>query len=175
MDINSRRKKAEGVAGWRRGWIAGTPLKVGSRRSLAQSDEDCEWRDRRDSNPRPPAWQAGALTNWATTPIREKHIKTSPTNKSRCKGVKIYRYSYFFWSIIWLPEIWSTFQTTSLSKLLFSWSSKCAKDIRKNFGDSLTKGTVFSFSRITRFDSKQASRNFPNHVDCWMNEFITLW
>ena len=37
------------------GEIAGTPLTVGSRRSLAQSDEDCEWRDRRDSNPRPPA------------------------------------------------------------------------------------------------------------------------
>ena len=37
------------------GGIAGTPLTVGSRRSLTQSDEDCEWRDRRDSNPRPPA------------------------------------------------------------------------------------------------------------------------
>ena len=34
------------------GEIAGTPLKVGSRRSLTQSDEDCEWRDRRDSNPK---------------------------------------------------------------------------------------------------------------------------
>ena len=37
------------------GGIAGSPLVVGSRRSLTQSDEDCEWRDRRDSNPRPPA------------------------------------------------------------------------------------------------------------------------
>ena len=37
------------------GEIAGSPLIVGSRRSLTQSDEDCEWRDRRDSNPRPPA------------------------------------------------------------------------------------------------------------------------
>ena len=37
------------------GEIAGSPLTVGSRRSLTQSDEDCEWRDRRDSNPRPPA------------------------------------------------------------------------------------------------------------------------
>ena len=35
--------------------IAGTPLTVGSGRSLTQSDEICEWRDRRDSNPRPPA------------------------------------------------------------------------------------------------------------------------
>ena len=26
------------------------------------------WRGRRDSNSRPPAWQAGALTSWATTP-----------------------------------------------------------------------------------------------------------
>jgi len=34
------------------GEIAGSPLIVGSRRSLAQSDEDCEWRDRRDSNPK---------------------------------------------------------------------------------------------------------------------------
>ena len=34
------------------GGIAGTPLTVGSRRSLTQSDEDCEWRDRRDSNPK---------------------------------------------------------------------------------------------------------------------------
>ena len=34
------------------GEIAGTPLKVGSRHSLTQSDEDCEWRDRRDSNPK---------------------------------------------------------------------------------------------------------------------------
>ena len=37
------------------GEITGSPLIVGSRRSLTQSDEDCEWRDRRDSNPRPPA------------------------------------------------------------------------------------------------------------------------
>ena len=29
--------------------IAGTPLTVGSRRSLTQPDEICEWRDRRDS------------------------------------------------------------------------------------------------------------------------------
>ena len=32
--------------------IAGTPLTVGSRCSLTQSDEICEWRDRRDSNPK---------------------------------------------------------------------------------------------------------------------------
>ena len=37
------------------GEIEGTPLTVGSRRSLTQSVEDYEWRDRRDSNPRPPA------------------------------------------------------------------------------------------------------------------------
>ena len=35
--------------------IVGTPLIVGSGRSLTQPDEICEWRDRRDSNPRPPA------------------------------------------------------------------------------------------------------------------------
>ena len=27
-----------------------------------------KWRLRRGSNPRPPAWQAGTLTNWATEP-----------------------------------------------------------------------------------------------------------
>ena len=27
-----------------------------------------KWRPRRDSNPRPPAWQAGVLTNWTTWP-----------------------------------------------------------------------------------------------------------
>ena len=37
------------------GETAGTPLIVGSRCSLTQSDEIYEWRDRRDSNPRPPA------------------------------------------------------------------------------------------------------------------------
>ena len=26
------------------------------------------WRERRGSNPQPPAWQAGALTNWTTPP-----------------------------------------------------------------------------------------------------------
>ncbi len=31
--------------------VVGTPLTVGSRRSLTKSDEICEWRDRRDSNP----------------------------------------------------------------------------------------------------------------------------
>ena len=35
--------------------IAGTPITVGFGRSLTQPDEICEWRDRRDSNPRPPA------------------------------------------------------------------------------------------------------------------------
>ena len=34
------------------GEIAGTRLIVGSRCSLTQSVEDCEWRDRRDSNPK---------------------------------------------------------------------------------------------------------------------------
>ena len=34
---------------------AGPPLTVGSGRSLTQSDERLRWRDRRDSNPRPPA------------------------------------------------------------------------------------------------------------------------
>ena len=28
-----------------------------------------KWRSWRDLNPRPPAWQAGALTNWATAPL----------------------------------------------------------------------------------------------------------
>ena len=37
------------------GEVAGSRLTVGSRRSLTQPDEICEWRDRRDSNPRPPA------------------------------------------------------------------------------------------------------------------------
>ena len=27
-----------------------------------------KWRSRRDSNPRPPAWQAGVLTSWTTGP-----------------------------------------------------------------------------------------------------------
>ena len=35
--------------------IVGTPLTVGSGRSLTQPDERLRWRDRRDSNPRPPA------------------------------------------------------------------------------------------------------------------------
>ena len=35
--------------------ISETSLIMAPRHSLAQSDEDCEWRDRRDSNPRPPA------------------------------------------------------------------------------------------------------------------------
>ena len=35
-----------------RGEIVGTPLTVGSGRSLTQPDENCEWRDRRDSNPK---------------------------------------------------------------------------------------------------------------------------
>ena len=35
-----------------KGEIIGTPFSVGSGRSLTQSDEICEWRDRRDSNPK---------------------------------------------------------------------------------------------------------------------------
>ena len=38
----------------------------------------------RDSNPRPPAWQAGILTSWTTTPFRVALLRL------RCKG------SYFF-------------------------------------------------------------------------------
>ena len=34
------------------GEIAGSPLIVGSGRQLTQPVEDCEWRDRRDSNPK---------------------------------------------------------------------------------------------------------------------------
>ena len=37
------------------GEIAGTPLTMGFGSLLSQSGEVCEWRDRRDSNPRPPA------------------------------------------------------------------------------------------------------------------------
>ena len=32
-----------------------------------------KWRPRRGSNPRPPAWQAGTLTNWATGPLCGGH------------------------------------------------------------------------------------------------------
>ena len=32
--------------------VAGSPLTVGSGRLLTQPDEICEWRDRRDSNPK---------------------------------------------------------------------------------------------------------------------------
>ena len=35
--------------------VAGSPLIAGSGRLLTQPDEICEWRDRRGSNPRPPA------------------------------------------------------------------------------------------------------------------------
>ena len=35
--------------------IAGSPFLVGFRRSLTQPDGRLRWRDRRDSNPRPPA------------------------------------------------------------------------------------------------------------------------
>ena len=31
-------------------------------------------RPKRDSNPRPPAWQAGALTNWAIGPIHSQQL-----------------------------------------------------------------------------------------------------
>ena len=32
------------------------------------------WRYGRDSNPRPPAWQAGILTSWTTTPYWEQSL-----------------------------------------------------------------------------------------------------
>ena len=35
--------------------------------SMIQAFNVC-WRSGRDSNPRPPAWQAGILTNWTTAP-----------------------------------------------------------------------------------------------------------
>ena len=34
------------------------------------------WREWRDSNSRPPTWQAGALTNWATPPFNGGHNRT---------------------------------------------------------------------------------------------------
>jgi hypothetical protein len=35
------------------------------------------WRPGRDSNPRPPAWQAGILTNWTTRPIHQFTVHDS--------------------------------------------------------------------------------------------------
>ena len=37
---------------------------------LCQLSHTSMWRLRRGSNPRPPAWQAGTLTNWATEPLK---------------------------------------------------------------------------------------------------------
>ncbi len=45
------------------------------------------WRERRDSNPRPPPWQGGALTSWATPP----HLWQSDGSIN-----KIYGYANFF-------------------------------------------------------------------------------
>jgi hypothetical protein len=51
LRIPGERKQKELRVG-EAGEIAGTPLRAGSRRSLMQSDEISEWRDRRDSNPK---------------------------------------------------------------------------------------------------------------------------
>ena len=37
---------------------------------LVSINYDMNWRNGRDSNPRPPAWQAGILTSWTTTPLK---------------------------------------------------------------------------------------------------------
>ena len=42
-----------------------------------------KWREWRGSNPRPPAWQAGTLTNWATTAEARSAHNTSSINSWR--------------------------------------------------------------------------------------------
>ena len=44
------------------------------------------WRSGRDSNPRPPAWQAGILTNWTTAPIDWWVLRDLNPRPSPCKG-----------------------------------------------------------------------------------------
>ena len=41
--------------------------------STVEPCQHFKWRLRRGSNPRPPAWQAGTLTNWATEPSHGGH------------------------------------------------------------------------------------------------------
>ena len=42
-----------------------------------------EWREWRDLNSQPPAWQAGALTNWATPPKGAEKL-AEPSLRSSC-------------------------------------------------------------------------------------------
>ena len=51
-----------------------------------------KWRSGRDSNPRPPAWQAGILTNWTTAALKSFNVKAwwaltgSNRRHSACKA-----------------------------------------------------------------------------------------
>ena len=47
--------------------------------------EPVNWRRRRGSNPRPPAWQAGILTSWTTAPLWWK-LQGSNLWPSACKA-----------------------------------------------------------------------------------------
>ena len=46
------------------------------------------WRSGRDSNPRPPAWQAGILTNWTTGPYKIKNKSDPYGIRTRVTAVK---------------------------------------------------------------------------------------
>ena len=49
---------------------AALPIELRQHEALSFKSQRRKWRPGRGSNPRPPTWQAGALTNWATGPGR---------------------------------------------------------------------------------------------------------
>ena len=49
-------------------WVFSVEGELSGNKKAAQGAALDVWRTGRDSNPRPPAWQAGILTNWTTSP-----------------------------------------------------------------------------------------------------------
>ena len=82
-------------------------------------------RPRRDSNSRPPPWQGGALTNWATGPFSNYSGYIYPENYiQRINLSSIFTYSRFGYALDRLVTVSSMRYRTSTSALSTSSSSR---------------------------------------------------
>ena len=133
-----------------------------------------KWRSGRDSNPRPPAWQAGILTNWTTRPKLFSSVFLE--NNLNC-GDRIWTCDLRVMSptsyqtapprdsinetILTMPYAW---KTASISERLFKkWLNRCAVENSKKLIRTCSTSRQYKWNFLCTYILYANTRNIYTH------------